>query len=64
MNLSTYVQQLYEADKAALESDYEALMKQEEAQHRQRMDAYAAMRNAALQRLADKYGPDEQPPGG
>lgn len=58
MNLSIYVQQLYAADKAALESDYETLMKQEEAQHRERMDGYAEMRNAALQRLADKYGPD------
>lgn len=64
MNLPTYVQQLYAADKAALEMDYENLMKQEESQHRERMDAYAEMRNAGIARLEEKYGLNESASSG
>lgn len=56
MNLRTFFTEAYEAERLSVEQMYEDLMRLEEGQHRERMDAYASQRKDALQRIADKYG--------
>lgn len=55
-SFSAAFQEAYETDRISVEEAYEALMHQEEAQHRERMDTYAEMRRKALARLSEKYG--------
>jgi hypothetical protein len=54
--MQAWLIEAYETDKIEVETAYESLMRQEEAQHRERMDNYAAMRTASLERLVEKYG--------
>ena len=56
MNVKNYIAEMHETDKIAIELQYEELMRQEERQHRERMDTYAELRKAALERLVEKYG--------
>jgi hypothetical protein len=62
MNMQQWMLESYNADKSAIEADYEQLMKQAQAHHQAYMDAYAAMYKTAVQRLNDRYGVLPVPP--
>ena len=62
MSMQQWMLDAYNAERIAIETDYEQLMKQEQAQHIARMDAYAAMQKAALARLDAHYGVVQPPP--
>jgi len=62
MSLQNYFAEAYETDKIAVELQYETLMQQEQQHHKERMDAYSAMRREAMERLQEKYGHGFEPP--